>query len=394
MRNAGRALHLAGWNALLLAAGLSLIGLAGEAWLRSTMPFVADHAPMVFVPDVGMLRRPRTEIRWTNHLDYWTISHTNSLGFVDREPPSPERTAESCHVAMLGDSFVEAKEVSIADKFHVRLEDMTARELPHLDVTTSAFGMGGTGQINQLAFYDKYVRHLHPRLVVLVFVPNDYVDNFPLWRALRTGLDPDHLPHVSAARAEDGSFRLRPPDPEHRRFMMLVRRLLGTSGILSWFRERIRGFYPDYHVEKMPRNLVRASQLDGWRPEQRRNEDAPSFFALFQEGRDSPFYKEALAFTAFALDEFKERAQRDGAALVILATYRMSYFGGGVLARLEELAAERGIPVIDQGGFIRRQGAGLRDARWAHDLHWNPTGHQWAAQALLEYLEQNQDICE
>ena len=53
------------------------------------------------------------------------------------------------------------------------------------------------------------------------------------------------------------------------------------------------------------------------------------------------------------------------------------------------MAAERGIPVIDQGDFIDRQGGDLRDARWAHDCHWNPTGHQWAAQALLEYLKQN-----
>ena len=142
-----RALRLAGWNALLIIAGLALIGLAGEAWLRSTMPFVASHAPTVFVPDVGMLRRPHTEIRWTNGLDFWTVSRTNHLGFLDREPPNPEQAAESCHITMIGDSFVEAKDVPIADKFHVRLEEMAARELPRLDVTTSAFGMGGTGQI-------------------------------------------------------------------------------------------------------------------------------------------------------------------------------------------------------------------------------------------------------
>ena len=119
----------------------------------------------------------------------------------------------------------------------------------------------------------------------------------------------------------------------------------------------------------------------------------PDFHALFTAGNDSPFYTEALAFTAFALDEFKKRAARDGAALVILASHGMSRFGGGTLARLEEMAAERGIPVIDQGGFIRRQGAELHDAHWSHDGHWNPAGHRWAAQALLEYLKENQDVC-
>ena len=124
------------------------------------------------------------------------------------------------------------------------------------------------------------------------------------------------------------------------------------------------------------------------------NEDPPSFFTLFREGNASLFYKEALAFTAFGLDEFKERAERDGAALVILATHPMHYFRGGRFARMNELAAERRIPVIDQGDVIYRQGADLRDAEWAHDSHWNPAGHQWAAEALLEYLKRNQDVCE
>ena len=215
-----RVLRLAGWNALWLSAGLALVALIGEAWLRSTVPFKEAYEPKVFVPDVGLLRPPDTEIRSTNKLDFWTISRTNSLGFLDREPPSPERAAASCHITMIGDSFVEARQVSIPEKFHVRLEEMAARELPHLDVTTSAFGMRGTGQIDQLAFYDEYARHLHPRLVVLVFVPNDFINNFPLWRSIQEGLDPEHLPYVSAVRAADGSFRLRPPDPDYKRFRL------------------------------------------------------------------------------------------------------------------------------------------------------------------------------
>ena len=175
-----RALRLVGWNALLLIAVLALIGLAGEAWLRSTIPVRKASQPKVFVPGVGVLWRPHTEIRSTNRFDIWTASRTNRLGFLDREPPSPERAAESSHVAMIGDSFVEASHVPIPEKFHVRLEEM---------------------------------------------------------------------------------------------------------------------------------------------------------------------------------------------------------------------ATERGIPVIDQSGFILRQGAELRDAHWRHDAHWNPAGHRWAAEALLEYLKENQDVC-
>jgi len=67
--------------------------------------------------------------------------------------------------------------VAIADKFHVRLEKMAARELPHLGITTQAYGIANTGQINQLPFYDEYARHLTPKLVVLVFYRNDFGNN-------------------------------------------------------------------------------------------------------------------------------------------------------------------------------------------------------------------------
>ena len=422
-----RALRLVGWNAGLLVAGLALVVLTGEAWLRSTVPFVSRNWPTVFVPGVGILLRPDTEVRWTNRLDFWTVSRTNSLGFLDREPPNPERAAESCHIAMIGDSFVEARQVHIPEKFHVRLEEMAARELSHLDVTTSAFGKNRTGQINQLAFYDEYARHLHPKLVVLVFVPNDYIGNFPLWQAIRSGQNPERLPYVSAGRAEDGSFRLRPPDPDYRRFRLpwlpgppatpLWRALTCARRAVraSWFVDRMctkQGLiFFDRDVDSyaqrvswaqlLSRRPAYGALLDGWRPVSMgntpmrfANEPPPSFFTLFQEGNGHPFYEEALAFTAFGLDEFKARTERDGAALVILASHRMHRFGGGTLARLNEMAAERRIPVIDQADIIYRQGAELRAAGWAHNDHWSTAGHQWAAEALLEYLKQNQAVCE
>ena len=424
-----RHLRLIGWNALLLAAGLAVLGLAGEAWFRLTVPFIANHQSKVFVPGVGPLFRPDTEIRLTNWLDYWTVSRSNRWGFLDRAPPSAQRAAASCHIAMIGDSFVEARHVPIGEKFHVLLEEMAAHDLPQLDITTSAFGVAGTGQIEQLPYYE-YARHLRPRLVVLVFVPNDYIDNFPLWRSLQVGSHPEHLPRVSATRADSGAFRLRPPDPDYLLFMMpqriqpqpLVRwgtdplsdplaRGLRKSWFLVWLYTKHAHLSFDEHEldtdlnkakrsELLSRNPAHARLLDGWRPvstgryrKPPASPEMPSFFALFQEGNDSPFYQEALAFTGFGLDQFKERAQRDGAALVILATHRMSRFGGHTLARMSEMAAERDIPVIDQGEYIHRQGAELGDAAWRHNDHWAPAGHRWAAAALLEYLAANQQIC-
>ena len=425
-RKPRRALRLIGWNAVGLMAGLALIGLLGEAWLRATVPFRHSHKPTTFVPEVGVLRPPDTEVRWTDGHSIWTLSRTNSLGFLDREPPSPERAAASCHVSFISDSLVEAAEVPIADKLQVRLEALAARELPQLDIRTSAFGMAGTGQVNQLAFYDEYVRHLRPKLVVLVFSPSDYIDNFPLLKALQIGVDPEHPHFAVATRAEDGGMQLRPPDPDYRQFMLpwptdladgplwapLIRRATSLSYFWWWLHGNYNRLFPQAGfqdqtaragwVELLSRRPAYAPLIDRLGSASKWKETLLGFFAgprpeprgpLFAAGNDSPFLKEALAFTAFALDEFKKRTERDGATLAVLASHRTLVGSPAQLDRLKEMAKERGIPVIDQADFIRRQGAEPRDAELMRDTHWSPVGHQWVAEAMLEYLQANQAVC-
>ena len=133
-----------------------------------------------------------------------------------------------------------------------------------------------------------------------------------------------------------------------------------------------------------------AALFDGWRPTTREGINDP----FHREQEMPPVYEDALDFTAFALDQFKERADRDGAAVVILTMQYMGTRGDLGFDRLTALAQPRGIPVIDYNAHVLLQGAvPWRDAAWAHDGHWNVAGHQWAAEALLEYLKRNQEIC-
>ncbi len=422
-RKLRRVLRLVGWNALVLVAGLTLVGAVAEVWLRLTMPFIVRDLPLRFVPGAGLTYEPDVEVHWTDRREFWTVSRTNSLGFLDREPVSAERAAASCHVAMIGDSFVEAKQVPIVEKFHVRLEELAARDLPHLDVTTSAFGFASFGQINQLPFYDEFARHLHPKLLVLVFVRNDFRDNMPVLDALQTGRGPARLPWVAAERNEDGTITLHPPVPGRKFagqrlvrpwwYRLIAKPIIRTSYLANWLRAirpilfpprfktmrlieeaKILSWRPPYPMlldgwQPMLLGGWQPTLLDGWQPTTQGAIDA-----VFFHRKELPSYFEsALDFTAFALDQFKERAEHDGVSLVILSTDPMRTRGHPLFDRLSALAETRGIPVIDQYDYILRQGARPEDAHWAHDGHWNAVGHQWAAEALLEYLKRNQGVC-
>ena len=399
---------MAGWNALFVVLALLLLAILGEAYFRLTRPFIETNAPVKFVDGVGLMLEPNAELRYAEwNEDNFVVSRANSLGFLDREPISAERAAEGCHIAFIGDSYVEAREVAIADKFHVRMEETAARELPHLSITTQAYGIYATGQINQLPFYDEYARRLSPKLVVLVFFLNDFMNNSPALDALYNGVDPDRMPYMSAQRDEYGVMKLRPPDAEYERFLLprLPKRwhesardwLAGVSHFARWLSAKnVWGYNRGASQISAWASMIAerpccSSLPDGWQLSwYRRNIGAP-----FREEPLPPFLEDALEYTAFGLDEFKRRTDRDGANLAILAATRhMGRQGDPQFDRLSAIAEARGIPVISYYDYIVRQGHNPMDARWRYDIHWNATGHQWAAEAILEWLKENQDVCD
>ena len=393
------------WNAAFIIAGLLLIALVGEIYLRLANPFLERSIPYHFVEGVGRLRKPNAEVRYAYWLeDNFVVSRTNSLGFLDREPISAERAAAGCHIAFIGDSFVEAMEVPIADKFHVQLEEMAARELPHLDITTQAYGIGATGQINQIPFYDEYARRLNPKLVVLVFYINDFSNNSTALQALTLGVDPDRMLWMSAQRDAGGALKLRPPDPEYERFRLpslpmpwhwrAWDRLVSVSYLAKWVGTKklwVYDFNPQLRawINIIAERPCCALLLDGWQPALWRLLDMQ-----FTKERLLPVHEEAQEYTAFGIEQFKRRTDRDGARLSILAATRdMGTPGDPQFDRLSAIAEARGIPVISDYDYILRQGYDAEDGHWRVDRHWNSTSHQWVAEAVLEWLKVNQDVC-
>ena len=351
-------LRVIAWNALALVAISAVAVAASETYLRLTWPFAPGP---VQVDSVTRRHEPHAEVRYTDTYEYWAVSRVNSLGFLERELPTPERAASSCHVAMVGDSFVEAREVDLADKFQVRLERMATRRLPELDVTTSAWGLFNLGQVQQLLWWDEIAR-LSPKLVVLVFVMNDWLDNERV---------DGHFPSVR--RTSDGSMELAPPGPS---LIPLPRE--PNRPIASAFPRYTRGYLL---ARSTPWEWLRRKLASRPRP------PADSSLGVHAGLPAGGLSKDQLDFTSFALDEWRERSRRAGASLVVLK-YRM---GEARTAELLRVAGD--IPVVQIDDYIRRQGGAVQDSRYTNDMHWTPQGHQWAAEALLEWLSANRWVC-
>ena len=364
--------RIALWNALAFAAASCAVVASAEAYLRLTWPFRSTTHVTELVPGVGVRFKPHSEVRSTNTLDWWTVQRANSIGFLDREPLSPQRAAASCHVAVVGDSYVEANEVQVSDKLQVRLEQMAAERLPGWDVTVSAYGHHNTGQVAQLPWWDEWIGHRSPKLVVLVFTPNDFGNN---------GRSPMHgVPFAHARADQDGRLELiaarrvpEPGPPSHP---------FDTPPPWGFVPDVLRPYVGTWIKMRLP--MLRANLSPVFPSLDRRDP-----FVWPQRSRDR-------TFTAFALDEWKKNTQEAGSSLVILSGFvaTRSPNAASMLDYMERLASARDIPAIDQMDHILARGGDPYDAHWPNDPHWSPQGHQWAAEALLDWLAANLQTCE
>ena len=100
----------------------------------------------------------------------------NSLGMRDREH-ARKKAEGTKRVLVLGDSFMEALQVSFEESFPHRLESRLRETLnPRVDVINCS--VSGWGQDAQLAYLQKYGRDLKPDLILVAMtLHNDVLDN-------------------------------------------------------------------------------------------------------------------------------------------------------------------------------------------------------------------------
>lgn len=402
-----------GWlrmAALQIVGTLLAIYLVLEIWARLFPPKDKPVWPLMQNPAVGTTLVPNARVVVTNGLDFHVEETSNEVGFLDRPLPPVARTKGACRIALLGDSFVEGAQVPIRQKVQVELERLIKVRWPGMSVETMAFGFSGTGQLNQLGYLETYVRPRKPDLVVLVFVSNDFANNSALLESIRVGWNPAHTPRIFAREqlstdGTPGRISLQPIDPQWMSKRLpaanderpwLHVRLHRASRFYRWLYAKLSIQYPGVAAwmgrepSEADRTAARmaalksaapeaVSLLDGWNPA-----TSPGLDNIFEmAGPLPPAFEQALRFTGFAFDTYKERAAADGAKLVVLATHEIKT---NMEKRLIALLEPRGIPLILQRSHIAARKGNIADAQWRHDGHWSAQGHTWAAEALLDHI--------
>jgi hypothetical protein len=393
-----------------------------ELYYRTKYPCdrADDRVTWTFIPGIGDGYRPNDTVRLSSRFDYCVEQQSNSLGFLDHEPPQWEEIKDKLRIAIIGDSMIEATQVPIADKVQTVLRQSLATDLG-LDASVVAWGISGFGQVQELALFERFGLPLHPDIVLLIVVPNDLKNNSWLVQSIDDGVSPDTPYNVEIRPASLTDPRnvndwvtiqpvpipeivhlpappeTAPPDPIRpwlARNSVLYAYLLhlasynfsGVSDFLapSASNVDVLGHYIDQVRQKNPEL---APLLEGW--PQRRGEYV-SAVNIFESESSTPAFDLTIRATEHVMDQWVDLAKREKFKLVAMMKADFERLHGQV-AIWQRILRERDIPIISQIDYYKTKGYSRDAEHFLRDGHWTPQGHRWAAESFVEFLKTRPD---
>lgn len=172
-----------------LTFGLVMALVAAELVLRFILPaqsgaMSGDANP--WLQYVGWAGNPH-QVRV--NATFKTVIRYNSKGLRDVER-SYEKPPDTFRILVLGDSFVEAEQISDPDKLFPRLlENLLNQQYAAGDLRFEviAAGFSGWGTDQHLLYYQYEGYKYRPDLILVSFTSNDVADSYLPWRVKQTG---------------------------------------------------------------------------------------------------------------------------------------------------------------------------------------------------------------
>ncbi len=179
-----------GRRRLLLAATASMAAVAfALAVVEAGLRVIGYSFPPLFMydRDAGARHRPNAAGWFVKEARQFITINAQGLRVPSDSPGltfSLAKPPDTLRIAVFGDSFTEALQVTYRERFtHVmeqRLNRCPAR--PRARVEVINFGVSGTGQARQMALYRSMGRRFDPDIVLdMVYPGNDFRNNIRAW---------------------------------------------------------------------------------------------------------------------------------------------------------------------------------------------------------------------
>lgn len=389
------------WRRWAGRCALSVLGLMfglllAEVALRAIN--LGGRRPTISHPTRGIAGQPHSVFDFAGEGRSQPI-HFNGLGFrdVDRSPTKPNGVYR---IAVLGDSYVEAPQVAVADRVTEQLETELNRRgtLGPLRVEVLNFGFSTYGTMQELQVLKNDVWQFHPDLVILAFLTgNDFQNN------CRELHDDERCPYLEVRAGEfQESF------PQSR----------GTTAAAGegrrggwWPESRLLGLWNKFRYQQFMQAKRQAEA------ERYRTPDGPEARG-FEAGLDAgiyvppsePAWEHAWQITEELLRRFNQEclAHDTDWLLVVLSNGVQAHpdrelrerfrqaMGHPTLfypeERLREAARRDGYPILCLAPLMAELAD--RDRVFLHGFetmqpgfgHWNERGHQAAARFIADVL--------
>lgn len=371
-----------------------LIGLViGELGLRllgMQWP-IFDH----FDPVLGNSLLPGAEGRHTSEGDAFVRISSQGLRDHERALTKPEG---GLRIALLGDSYAEALQVSLDDSFSSQLE----RQLSECDQTgynglveVINFGVSGYGTGQELLMFRHRARAFNPDLVLLLFTTGNDIRNNT--RALQGAASRPYFIVSNGGVELDTSYRERSK----------WGRMSGPLGqVIDWLSLHSRIYQLYNHVGKTIRNREHKASD---RAEIKHGVEIGLDSEVYREPKDRKWI-EAWRVTEATIRQLDREVNEAGARLLLVTGSSSIQVNPDVeerrkLAmhlevdsltypddRLEDFARDHNIPFLMLLPSLRKWAE--HERRCVHGFantapcsgHWNEDGHRVAAEAVANWI--------
>jgi hypothetical protein len=350
--------------AVILVAELAVLE-AGLRWYGGSEASPGFQSLFMNDPAVGHRLKPNARTTYTT-TEFSTDLAINAQGIRDDEPIGPKAAGER-RILVLGDSFVLAVQVPLAQTFVKRLDARLNAPASGAGATRWRVingGVQGYGPVNEWLFFDRVAASFEPDLVVhMVYVGNDAIEANNLESWLTAGPPPP-----AAGAAALGAAR---------RFVRAS--LVWQSARVRWDQLRSR------FVTRIPEPPL-ATYLE----------------------TPPPYVAQGIEVARAAIQRIVDRAAKLGARTVLVlvpARFQVNdvdfgYMNAAVTQagaqllrqsgteRFAKALAPLGLPTLDLLPVFLAQ-PHRQDLFFQRNVHLTPRGHEVVEAALFEFLQAN-----